>query len=223
MENFLPVDEKANFDTDTFIRFIRNRRSHRHFKNKPIPRQELAKLIDACRYTPTGSNVQTVEILVIQDREKINHVSNQTVYAFVELKKRAIQKIESLTSGGSDTEYLNRIKQYGDRLQEAKEAGIDPIFHDAGTVLFFHSPRETSTPKDNCVIASTTLSLLARTMGIESTYIGLVLHAIELNRDILTYLHMPPENEMYSVLIMGYPRLKYLYTVDRKPIATRFE
>jgi hypothetical protein len=37
MENFPAVNEEANFETGKFIQFLRNRRSHRHFKNKAIP------------------------------------------------------------------------------------------------------------------------------------------------------------------------------------------
>jgi hypothetical protein len=36
-------------------------------------------------------------------------------------------------------------------------------------------------------------------------------------------LGLPPRHQVYSVLIMGYPKLKFLRTVDRKPMKTRWE
>jgi hypothetical protein len=54
-------------------------------------------------------------------------------------------------------------------------------------------------------------------------YIGLFVGASKDNPEILGELQLPPDNEIYSVLIMGYPRLKFHYTVDRKPIKTRWE
>ena len=45
MANFGSFDGPTTFDTDTFIQFIRERRSHRRFKDKPIPREALEKLV----------------------------------------------------------------------------------------------------------------------------------------------------------------------------------
>jgi hypothetical protein len=60
-------------------------------------------------------------------------------------------------------------------------------------------------------------------MGIESTYIGLLVSASQGKREIHAELQLPDGNEILSVLIMGYPRLNYYYAVDRKPIRTRWE
>lgn len=224
MNNFPEVDSDANFDTKTFIQFIRNRRSHRHFKNKAIPKEDLETLIDTCRYAPTGSNVQTVETIVLQDQDRIKKLSDLTVDVFAKFGEQAKKDIERLKGDGKEIpETVLRGKMYGERLQESREAGLDPIFHRSPVVMIFHSPKLSSAPKDNCVIASTTLSLLARTMGIESTYIGLFVGASKDNPEILGELQLSPDNEIYSVLIMGYPRLKFHYTVDRKPIKTRWE
>ncbi len=77
MDNFLYVDDKIRFDSEEFIQFVRRRRSHRSFKKKEIPRKELEKLVDLCRYAPTGSNRQTVEIIVIQDKKRIKSRNKQ--------------------------------------------------------------------------------------------------------------------------------------------------
>jgi len=224
MENFPVVDEAANFETATFIQFIRNRRSHRHFKSKAIPRADLETLIGACRYAPTGGNAQSIEIIVLENHEKIKRLSDYTIDFFINAGNNVPQIIEQLAAEGKEPpESLIRIRQYGERFKLAREAGKDPIFHEAPVVMIFHSPQDRGAPKDDCVIASTTMSLLARTMGIESTYIGLLVGAARDNRDIHSELRLPPGNEILSVLIMGYPRLKYQYAVDRKPIQTRWE
>jgi len=224
MGNFPAVNEEANFETGKFIQFIRSRRSHRHFKNKPLPRADLETLIDACRYLPTGANAQEVEIIVLENRDKIKRLSNHTIDFFISAGETARQTIEQLVAEGKAVpEVLGRTCQYGERFVLAREAGKDPIFHEAPVVMIFHAPQDRGAPKDDCVIASTTLSLLARTMGIESTYIGLLVWAARENREIHAELALPQGNEIFSVLIMGYPRLKYRYAVDRKPIRTRWE
>lgn len=82
MGNFTDLKEEIKFDPLDFINFVRARRSHRRFIDKKVPQKDLETLIDLCRYAPTGSNRQKVEIMVIQDRGKIKRLSNHTVDFF---------------------------------------------------------------------------------------------------------------------------------------------
>jgi nitroreductase/NAD-dependent dihydropyrimidine dehydrogenase PreA subunit len=224
MNNFSVVNEEVNFETGKFIQFIRSRRSHRHFKNKAIPRTDLETLIDACRYAPTGGNAQSVEIIVLENQDKIKRLSDYTIDFFINTGDQVSQLIGQLVAEGKDVpEMLVRARQYGERFKLARQEGQDPIFHKAPVIMVFHASQDLGSPKDDCVIASTTMSLLARTMGIESTYIGLLVGAARGNQEIHSELNIPTGNEIFSVLIMGYPRLKYLYAVDRKPIRVRWE
>ena len=111
----------------------------------------------------------------------------------------------------------------GDLFDLARKAGMDPILYRAPAVMFFHSASVTSTPKDNCVIASTTVALTARTMGLEACYIGLIEFAANNYAPLKDELGLPPDNQVFSVLVMGYPELEFLKAVDRKPIGVRWE
>jgi len=227
MNNFVEVGKGTMFETDQLIRFIRERRSHRHFKDKEVPREHLEKLIDVCRYAPTGGNVQDVEIVVVQNPEKRQKLSDLTVDFFMDMGKYAEEALaESAATGKEppeDIEYLEILAHYRSRLGRARAAGYDAIFYKAPVVLIFHSHSKTRTPKDNCVIASTTLGLTARTVGLETTYIGLFEIASKMYQPIDEELGLPPGHEVFSVLVMGYSKLKFLKTVDRKPVKTRWE
>lgn len=224
MDNFIRIEDVATFEADKFMQFIRQRRSHRIFKDKKVPREDLEKLIDICRYAPTGSNAQTVEIMVIQNAEKRQKLSDLTVDFFADMGERMEKKLEKLKAAGNEApeggEMMERILHYRDLLLMARQVGYDPIFHRAPAVIIFHSPTQTTTPKDDCVIASTTMGLAARTMGVETTYIGLFEMASKTHKPLVEELGLPPGNEVFSVLIIGYPKLKFLKTVDRTPIET---
>lgn len=223
MENFIAVEKEAGIDTDSFIKFIRKRRSQRHFKKKEIPRQDIEKLIDVCRYAPTGANLQGVEIMVIQNQEKIKELSNLTVDFFNILGTSAEKQLDELPleeKTSKKAELLQRTARYKERLTLARETGYDPIFHKAPAVIIFHSHLQTSSAKDDCVIASTTMGLTAMTMGLGTTYIGLYEAAAKNHPPANDALNLPPGHGVFSVLIMGYPKLKYLRTTDRKPIKT---
>ena len=109
-------------------------------------------------------------------------------------------------------------------LMQARDAGFDPIFYEAPAVAIFHSPmRPTVTPKDNCIIAATTMGLLARTMGLETTYIALFENAFRMYKPVRDALGLPEGHEVLAVLVIGYPKIKFLRAVDRKQIKTRWE
>jgi nitroreductase/NAD-dependent dihydropyrimidine dehydrogenase PreA subunit len=227
MSNFIDVGSGVTFEPDAFISFLRERRSHRLFKEKKIPQEVLERLVDLCRYSPTGGNVQTVEVIVVQNPDKRKRLSDLTIDFFIQMGEGAEKTLEEMAAGKgegmADLDTLQTLAHYKNRLGLARSAGYDAIFYKAPAVMIFHSPANTRTPKDNCVIASTTMGLAARTMGLEATYIGLFEMASKMYEPITDDLGLPPGHEVFSVLIIGYPKLKFLRTVDRLPIKTRWE
>lgn len=226
MDNFIELDQNIEFKTEDFVQFIRRRRSHRKFADKPVPREVLKQLVDVCRYAPTGSNVQDVEIMVIQDPEKIQKLSDLTIESFEKAQEILEQRAKALKTAGKELpenmKYSLQVLQRRSERMATREPARDTVFHQAPVVLLFHSPEATSAPKDNGVIASTTAALTAMTMGLESCYIG-IFEAAASYRPIMEELNLPPGHKIFSVLIMGYPTMTYYRTVDRKPMKVRWE
>jgi nitroreductase/NAD-dependent dihydropyrimidine dehydrogenase PreA subunit len=227
MDNFKDISKEEMIKTDEFIQFIRERRTHRHFTEKKIPKKDLEKLIDSVRYAPTGGNDQTVEIIVVQDPERRKRLSDLAVDHVAAVGAELAKKLEELKAGnkGAPKEMLQieKMVKFREFLVQARKAGHDPVFYSAPAVVIFHSTVQTVTPKDNCVIASTTMGLLARTMGLETTYIALFENACKAYPPIRDELELPEGNQVFSVLVIGYPKFKYYRTVDRRPIRTRWE
>ena len=227
MNNFPPISDQIPYGPDEFLQFVRRRRSHRGFKNKPVSRGDLEKLVEMCRYCPTGSNLQTVQIKIITNPEKRKELSDLTIEYFLDMSNQVEAEVEQIVSEGKEVpeefafrkEFTARYK----RLRLAKELGIDPILHSAPAVMVFHSPPSPSTPKDDCVIAAQTVVLAAMTMGLGTCYIGLFNIAVNNSPPIQKALNLPPENTVHSVLVMGYPSLKYPKAVDRKPMTVQWE
>jgi len=226
MDNFIEVAKAVPITPDDFMQLVRRRRSHRNFKKKPVEREALETLIEASRYSPTGSNVQSVEIIVVQDPDYIKKLSDLAVDFFDESIKAAEAQAEKMKAAGEelpeDFKAALATLQSRKTFVEAKSLGFDPIFHKAPAVMIFHSISPTSTPKDNCVIAAQTVTLAAMTLGLESCYIGLFESAANAYPPLIAELALPKNHQVLSVLILGYPRMKYLRTVDRKPIPVQW-
>lgn len=137
------------------------------------------------------------------------------------------KKIAEMTSQGREIpKELVEQKFFVDRYRRiglAGELGIDPILHKAPVVLIFHSPPNPSTPKDDCVIAAQTVVLGAMTMGLGTCYIGLLTNAALNYSPVQKALNLPPGNTVHSILVLGYPRLKFHKAVDRKPLMVQWE
>jgi nitroreductase/NAD-dependent dihydropyrimidine dehydrogenase PreA subunit len=226
-ENFTPVDRELNFDTDQFIHFVRKRRSHRHFTTKEVRREDLETLADVCRYAPTGSNRQAVELKIIQDPEKIARLSSHTMDYFVGLIAEVDARVARLEADGKEVprslrDLHTNLMRYK-RMEVAREMGLDVIFYNAPVVVVFHSSDAATTPKDDCVIAAQTMSMTAMTMGLETCYIGLFTNSSGAHAPIREELKLPAGHEVYSTLIMGYPKIRFFKTVDRKPIKVSWE
>ena len=227
MGNFPDIIEPITFKPEQFMQFIRERRSHRYFTKKRIPRKLLEQLIDTVRYAPTGSNDQNVEIMVVENPERIRRLSELTVDHFDCVGAGYASQLERIRKGEEDVpenlSVMEKVVMYRERMLLARGKGLDPIFYRAPAVIIFHSTIHGTTSKDNCVIASTTMGLIARTMGLETTYIGLLEIAARSYQPLIDELSLPKDNRVFSVLIAGYPKLRYLRTVDRRPIKTRWE
>lgn len=227
MRNFIQIDRAVRLDTDQFIQFIRERRSHRHYRGKPVERALLEKLIDTVRYSPTGGNAQNVELIVVQDPLRIKKLSDLTVDHLVAGLAPMMDELHGLeTSGEPDDAAVARLRwriNFTQGVIRSRDIGLDPVFHSAPCVAVFHSTAHTVTPKDNCVIAATIMGLTARCIGLETTYIAMFENAANAYAPLTAELRLPAGNKVYSVLVLGYPRLEFRSVVDRKPIQTRWE
>ncbi len=223
LENFQKIEKPASIPADTFLRFIKERRSHRLFQPKPIPPEDLDRLIDVVRYAPTGANVQSVEMIIVQDPARKKSLSDLTIDFFDKAGTEAAERLKSSELKPPEAAMLQKTIDYRERMLKARNEGLDPIFYNAPVVFIFHSAIQAITSKDNCVIASTTLGLFARTLGLESTYIGLFQIAAQAYPPIMASLGLPEGHRVFSVLIVGYPELKFLRTIDRKPLKPRWE
>ncbi len=199
MDNFPLLDRKLKFDPDEFDEFVRGRRSIRSYKKKQIPHEDLARLVDLCRYAPTGSNKQDVEILVIEDKARMDRLSKLTM-GFVSKLYPQPEPVEG---------------------QPVVPPNPDPIFYQAPALMVFHQPKPSG--KTDSIIAAQTVVLSAMTLGLGTCYIGFLEFAWHNSEEVRKEVGLPDDHTIGSVLILGYPKLKFLRSVDRRPMAVRWE
>ena len=60
------------------------------------------------------------------------------------------------------------------------------------------------------------------TLGLGTCYIGFLEYAWHNRADVRELVNLPEDHTIGSVLILGYPKLKYLRAVDRQQMKVRW-
>ena len=196
----MPLDDFALIREDLVVspeqaeQFIKSRRSIRSYKNKPVERQTLARLVDGARFAPSGHNMQPVEWVVLASRESVI----QLVELVVEWSRLEAEK---------DSEVARELNAPG--LIRAWERGKDVICRGAPHLVAAHAAKSAITPELDSVIALSHLELLAHGFGLGACWAGYVLFAARNHPPILEFLSIPKDHDLHGALMLGRPKYKY--------------
>ena len=76
LEKFAKIlTEESKFQIDA-LETLKTRRSVRKYKDKKVEDEKIEELIDSARLAPSGKNIQPVEYIVIQDKERRQELTN---------------------------------------------------------------------------------------------------------------------------------------------------
>lgn len=178
---------------DALYRVMRSKRSIRQFKNKKVTIELIEKVIDCMRYAPTGMNRRTLKCLLISDDKKI-------------------QEIIDLVINGID------IDEGKEEYKKKRDNGIEPFFYNAPHILILHSDNEWDSK--NAPISITYAMLCAETLGLGSCWIGGIQIFLSEHKEIQKKI-LGNDNNIYGIIIIGYPAVKYFRGPPRPPIETK--
>lgn len=210
--------------TEQVMALLKTRRSIRAFRDKPLARETIERIIDGARYAPSGHNSQSTEFLVVQDRAVLNQVS-ATVIEYLEFEIRRFanplfRTLALLADRDLAERGLHEILGF-ERMTRSYKSGADPILHGAPVLLAFHAKRTVGFADINAQLALQNASLVAHSLGIGHFYTGWVLSpcrapmARAWNRRIPSLIGIPPGNELHGVLALGYPIPRFKNMIER--------
>lgn len=197
--------ESFNIDPDVLLNFIKFRRSTRQFKDKDVDNEMLKKIVEAGRFTQTGTNAQNVSYVVIKDK-----LAEVKKLAFATLKGAGEHILANLSD---ETMYLKRYAEMWINMSNAYEA--DPVKNDS---LFFNAPSVILIMSDsplNAGLASSNMELMVNALGLGTFFSGFFTIALEKNPEIKKVLGVEADKNVVSCMVIGHPSVKYSRTVPR--------
>ena len=202
LERCLPLDSNLKITSAQCEQFLKGRRSIRAFKKKAIPKDDLGKLLEISRFAPTAHNSQSVEYMVLGNRDELHNLAGLTV----DWMRTVIKGNPKLAA-----------ELFLERTVRRWEQGVDVILRSAPAVIITHASKENRIAPMDCVIALTYLELAASSMGMGCCWAGYFRNAAVNYPPLTQALCFPEGRQCFGAMMVGYPKFTYHRIPTRKP------
>ncbi|MGL5615895.1 MAG: nitroreductase family protein [Sarcina sp.] len=199
--------ETFDIDSENLMNFMKFRRSVRLFKKDEIEEEKIEKILEAGKFTQTGSNEQDVSYVVVKDKVQ-------------ELRKMVLETLnataDSLMADKNTPKnilvYANMWKKMYNEFLENPE-GEDKLFFKAPLLIAVKARRVV-----NGALAASKMELMTDALGLGTYFSGFLERAVAFNPKIKEFLQIGEGEELVACMVIGYPRVKYKRTVPRKDV-----
>ena len=196
-----PVRPALRLTAEQSEHFLRARRSIRVYREQPVAREELARLIEIARYAPSGHNTQGAEWLVLGDRNELHRLSG----IVIDWMRWMLAHMEEVA-----------LSLHIDRTLERWEAGNDVILRGAPVVIVAHAAKDNRMAPTTCTIALATLELASTAIGLGCCWAGYFNAAATTFPPMQEALALPSGHQSFGAMMVGHPKFTYHRLPTRK-------
>lgn len=202
-----PVTEGWWLSPEKVEQLYRKRRSIRIFKDEPVPRETLNKIINISRYAPSSHNSQTVHWVVVYQPEEMGRVRGMIIDFLRYLQKKEPSFTKMLLADQVLTDY---------------DSGVDSVCRDAPHIILTHVPLKgmqtgvivMPDKMADGTIATTYLELALPSFGLGGCWAGYIMAAASAWPPLRNALGIPKSHITTGAILVGYPQ----YTHHRLPL-----
>jgi nitroreductase len=154
---------------------ITTRRAIRNFRDQPVPRELLEKVVEAISFAPPSFTPVKTEIVVVQDTAVIRRALPEMIRIYDGLLKAMSHPVARLfvrrKVGSAKCKMLEThvIPLMNSRLPELKRGVEDTITRDAPAMILFYAQRDAENPNADIHIALTYGLLVPHAIGLGGT------------------------------------------------------
>ena len=203
------------------MQLLRERRSVRAYRRRPVPKKILQQIIEAGRYAPTGRNSQNVCYVVLQSPIEITQLREMTISFYAKIlgwvKNRFGAFLFGLFAGHRTVAYLRESIPKLEHAKELIDQGEDCLFYDAPALLVVHAEAWDTCSAFHGAVALYNCSLMAHTLGVGCCFNGYLQGAVNNDRRIRRWLGIPSDHRCFGAMTLGYQKIKYHHFVERDP------
>ncbi len=204
-----------------FLEMIKTRRAIRVFKEQPVPRELLEKVVQAITFAPPRFTPLKTEVVVVQDASVIRQALPEMVKVYDGLIKAMGTPVarffirRKVGEAMFKTLVRHVVPLMKSRLPELKQGTEDTITRHAPAMIIFHAHRDAEKYEGDILIALTYGFLAAHALGLGGTAIDLIPPAIQNSSHLRRLFSIPDGNVVVASMILGFPKYRYQRGIKR--------
>lgn len=216
------VPEGPPLTPEALRALIVRRRTVRRYQSRLVPRELLAQMLDAARWTPTAANCQCQAYTVITDPDRRDALAARVAEfyrAYAEILADKEHAAERLAALGLDPAFgmHPHMQAAVPAFVKHVNAGRDRLFFGAPAVILVHADVNEVLPETACAFATMLLVLMAESLGLGSCITAYASEALRALPPLRAALGLPDSHQVHYVLTVGYPAEDYRLIPPRRP------
>jgi nitroreductase len=190
------IEKGLSVTPEQVEQLLKGRRSARVFRDRPVSREIITRLIDNARYAPTGHNLQEVEWLVIDDKKELDRIEELGI----DWLQWVIKNLPQVAASANMQEKLER--------QKLKH---DAFLRGAPVLIVAHAVKDNlaSLAGIDSANALSYLDLAACSLGLATCWAGYVYIMANTFPPVKDALALPEDHAVYGCMMLGYNKFKY--------------
>lgn len=219
-----PVPEDLPDQLTAVEQTIYTRRSNRLFKNKPVARELLQRILEAGRFAPSAGNNQPYMFIVITDQPTIKEFETLAMTPLRLLKNTYMSADgrrrwwKNIVFSIASWMMINKLDQRPITAMEKGDKTNNRLFFDApAVILVLKDKRGVSNPDLDAGICAQNMVLAAHSLGLGTCYVSLpmVPLASPIMMRFRKKIGIAYPYEAVTVIAVGYPKGKIDRLVPR--------
>lgn len=199
-------------------------RTCRSFQKREVEDETLNLLIENMKHYPSASNARPVGITIIKTNELIQKLNNQTTQNLIKtlqiITSPLLKPILQLFAPKFD---FSRFNNYKKQFITRQTPESSQVCHHAPVVMIFHAPVMKFGMADaDSYIWSAYTSIYANTLGLGTCFNGFIVSAMERSKSMRQEFKIPASHNVYAVLLIGHPKVKYTNEAGRDKPGAKF-
>lgn len=203
-EEFVPLRSELTVAGEAAEQFLRGRRSIRTFRNQPVARELLVRVMDTVRWAPTASHRQPVRWVLVEDPARTRELAAMTIEWMTGLRE-------------SEPELARRYNVAG--LIAGWRKGVDMVLRGAPHLAVACCNAADSWPAEDSAIALSYLELAAHAHGVGACWGGYFTRAANAHPPVRDLLGLHGDERVHGAQMLGYAKYRYRRIPQRKPLA----
>ncbi len=189
------ISEMHQADPEQIYSLFEKRRSIKHYKKQPIPREVVTKIVSVAKYAPNQN--KNLSVLVIDDMQRIAEIDKAAI-AFVKTMHRVL-------FGFKPVELLCRLfyKDIGALKKKMEHNSFQRVINEnTQVIIMVTGNKKVPVTERSAPYMLATMMCMAESLGIGNCLMDSIYLTLRTNRKLRKKLKI--QEDVFGVLVLGY-------------------